>query len=328
MQSFGIAGSGVYVPRTRVRSDQLDERAGRAPGDTEERMAIRTRGFAGEDEPSSLMAAEAANAALAEAGWQASDIDVLIAGCSVMEQPIPGTAVMVQRRLGLGKSGLPAFDVNATCLSGYLALDMAWMGLALGRWRRALVVTADVASAALDFSDPEASLIFGDGAAALAVAAEGAHRLLARRFESFGDHADLCRLEAGGTRLSPHRDLDHFLAASHFRMDGPALFRATARHFPGFLDRLLADAGVDRTQIDLVVPHQASAPALQHLQAVLGCGPERMVDIFAEHGNQVATSLFHALHVAIADGRLQPGMRVLLVGSSAGISLAGAVIEW
>lgn len=328
MQLFGIAGSGVYVPRTRIRSDQLDERAGRAPGDTEQRMAIRARAFADEDETSSSMAAHAAGAALAEAGWQAEEVDVLIAGCSVMEQPIPGTAVMVQRRLGLGRSGLPAFDVNATCLSGFLALDMAWMGLALGRWRRALIVTADIASAALDFSDSEASLIFGDGAAALAVSAEGRHHLLARRFESFGDHADLCRLEAGGTRLSPHRDLDRFLAASHFRMDGPALFRATARHFPGFLDRLLDDAGVDRTQIDLVVPHQASAPALQHLEAVLGCGPERMVDIFAEHGNQVATSLFHALHVAMAQGRLEPGMKVLLVGSSAGISLAGAVIEW
>jgi 3-oxoacyl-[acyl-carrier-protein] synthase-3 len=328
VQSFGIAGSGVYVPRTRIRSDQLDERAGRAPGDTEERMAIRARAFADEDETSSLMAAEAAGVALTEAGWQASDIDVLIAGCSVMEQPIPGTAVMVQRRLGLGKSGIPAFDVNATCLSGFLALDMVWMGLALGRWRRALIVTADVASAALDFSDPEASLIFGDGAAALAVSAEGGHRLRARRFESFGDHADLCRLEAGGTRLSPHCDLDSFLAASHFRMDGPALFRATARHFPGFLDRLLADANLDRAEIDLVVPHQASAPALQHLQAVLGCGPERMIDIFAEHGNQVATSLFHAFHVAITDARLKQGMKVLLVGSSAGISLAGAVIEW
>ncbi len=328
MQSFGIAGSGVYVPRTRILSDELDARAGRAAGETEDRMAIRSRAFADEDETSSFMAAHAAGAALAKAGWRVSDVDVLIAGCSVMEQPIPGTALLVQRRLGLGKSGIPAFDVNATCLSGFLALDMAWMGLALGRWRRALIVTADVASAALDLADPEASLIFGDGAAALAVSAEGDHRLRARRFESFGDHADLCRLEAGGTRLSPHRDLDRFLAASHFRMDGPALFRATARHFPGFLDRLLADAGIDRAQIDLVIPHQASAPALQHLQAVLGCAPEKMVDIFADHGNQVATSLFHALHVANTDGRLRPGMTVLLVGSSAGISLAGAVLEW
>lgn len=328
MQSFGMAGSGVYVPRTRIHSDQLDREAGRAPGETETRMAIRTRAFASEDEPSSLMAAAAAEAALAHADWAAADVDVLIAGCSVMEQPIPGTALLVQRRIGLGRSGIPAFDVNATCLSGFLALDTAWMGMAAARWRRALVVTADVASAALDFSDPEASLIFGDGAAALAVSAEGHHQLLARRFESFGDHADLCRLEAGGTRLSPHTDLDRFLAASHFRMDGPALFRATARYFPGFLDRLLADAGIDRAQIDLVVPHQASAPALRHLEAVIGCGPERMIDIFADHGNQVATSLFHALHVAVAEERLVPGMTALLIGSSAGISLAGAVVRW
>ena len=106
------------------------------------------------------------------------------------------------------------------------------------------------------------------------------------------------------------------------------MFRATARYFRGFLESLLADAGIARSDIDLVVPHQASAPALQHLETELGCGRERMVDIFADHGNQVATSLLHALHIALADGRIKPGMTVLVIGSAAGISLGGMVVRW
>lgn len=328
MQSFGLAGSGVYVPAAQVHSDELDARAARPAGTAAAAYAIHTRAHAAKSETSSLMAASAAQRALDQAGWRAADIDVVIGGCSVMEQPIPGTALLVQRRLGIGRSGIAAFDVNATCLSGFLAIDMALMGMEIGRWRRALVFTADIASRALDFADPEASVIFGDGAAAVALATDGTQRVLAQRFESYGDYADLCRLEAGGTRLDPHDDLEGFLAASRFQMAGPALFRATARYFPGFIDALLAKAGIVRSDIDLVVPHQASAPALRHLEAELGCGRDRVVDIFADHGNQVATSLLHALHIALAEGRIKPGMTVLLVGSAAGISLGGMVIRW
>lgn len=274
-----------------------------------------------------MMAAAAAVDALSAAAWSPASLDVLIGGCSVMEQPIPGTAIMVQRRLGVGGAGATAFDVNATCLSGLLAFDLATTGVAAGRWRRALVVTADVPSAAVDQADVTLGPIFGDGAAALLIGA-GPSRVLASRFESYGDHTDLCRLDAGGTRLDPRADPAAFLAAARFRMEGPALYRTTARLFPGFLERLLDAAAVTKDAIDLVVPHQASAAALHHLRRVMGGAPERVIDIFPNHGNQVATSLPHALHIAATGGRLRPGATVLLVGSAAGITLGGMVIRW
>ncbi|UVO50006.1 hypothetical protein M0208_05535 [Sphingomonas sp. SUN019] len=305
MTGFALAGSGNYRPKT-VRNG---------------------RPIAGANETTSAMATAAAEQALTGAGWRAADLDVLIGACSVMEQPIPGTAILVQRRLGIGASGVAAFDVNATCLSGLLALDLAVTGIAAGKWRRALIVTADMPSAAVDPADLALGPIFGDGAAALAVEA-GDHRVLASRFESYGDHADLCRLDAGGTRVDPRGDHDEFLAATRFRMDGPALYRKTARLFPAFLDRLLGAAGVRADEIDLIVPHQASAPAIDHLSHVLGGDRDRIVDIFGEHGNQVATSLPHALHVAATTGRLTPGSTVLLVGSAAGITLGGILVRW
>jgi len=324
-----IQGSGAVQPLQRVASEAIDARIGKPAGWTVANFAIRSRGVASGDETSSSFGASAAQLALDAAGWRPSDLDVIVAACGVMEQPIPGTACLIQRRLGLGGSGIPAFDINATCLSFLTALDTVAMGLATGRWRRALVVSADIASAALDFDDPEASVIFGDGAAAVAVEAiAGPSGLLGYRLETYGDGAELCQLEAGGTRLRPHDDLSGFLARSRFRMDGPGVFKATARRFPAFLERLLEGCRLTLDDIDVVVPHQASAAALEHLRRSLSGAGERVVDIFADHGNQIAASMPSALCAAIADGRLKRGDKALLVGTAAGVSLGGAVIRY
>jgi 3-oxoacyl-[acyl-carrier-protein] synthase-3 len=325
---FRLAGSGIALPRTPVPSTDIDLRIGVEPGWTEANFAIATRYYAQQDETSSMLGAQAGIAALADAGWDATELDVVIAACGVMEQPIPGTAPLIQRRLGIGGSGITAFDVNATCLSFIVAFETLLMGMAVGKWRRGLIVSADIASAALDFTSPEASVIFGDGAAAVAVEAAGPSLLLAARLSTFGDGADLCRLEAGGTRLRPHDDLEGFLAASRFRMDGPALFSATARRFPPFLKRLLGEAGVATEAIDTIIPHQASAAALEHLKRAVNDGHARTVDIFRDHGNQIAAGMPHALHVARGTGRTAPDTYSLLIGTSAGVSLGGAVIRW
>lgn len=324
---FRLAGAGTYEPANLVTSDALDSRHGRAPGTTL-KLGIRERRYALPHETSSFMAAEAARRAALESGWELGQIDALIGACGVMEQPIPGTAPLVQRRLGLGESGIPAFDVNATCLSFLPALDHAVAGMAMKGWRRVMIFAADIASAALDHGDLEASAIFGDGAAAIALEAGGPSRILASRLETYGDHSDLCRLEAGGTRLRPHEDLPGFLDGSRFRMEGVALFKVTARRFPPFMARLFADAGLEPDDIGTIIPHQASAPALAHLGRALGGDQGRIVDTFATLGNRIASSLPHALAVARLENRLVPGSTSLLVGSSAGVSLGGTIIRW
>lgn len=325
---FRLAGSGIALPRTAIASTEIDARIGRDAGWTEANFQIANRYWAREDETSSSLGAAAGLAALDAAHWNAADIDVLVSACGVMEQPIPGNAALLQRRLGIGASGIAAFDVNATCLSFLVALDALLMGMAVGKWRRGLIVSVDLASAALDFAVPEASAIFGDGAAAVAIEAGGPSHMLACRLATYGDHSTLCRLESGGTRMRPDDDLDAFLAAAKFRMDGPALFAATAKRFPRFLRDLLSDSGVPLDTIDTIIPHQASAAALEHLKrSVLG-GHAKTLDIFREHGNQIAASMPHALHVARERGLTAPDSHSLLIGSSAGVSLGGAVIRW
>lgn len=326
-RTFRIAGTGIALPEAIVSSEQIDAKANRPAGWTRQQFGIGERRFAGLHEPASALGAAAVRAACADAGIGVDALDAVIGASAVMEQPIPGLAPLIQARLGLGDSGLPAFDVNASCLSFLVALDLAVMAIGAGRWRRVAIVSAEIASAGLDFADPEASAIFGDGASAAVVEGGGDSEILASSFATFGDGKDLCRLEAGGSRVRQD-DMDAFRRASFFRMNGPALFKFTARRFEPFLDRLLSDAGLGRDGVDSIVPHQASATALKHLARQVPDGEAKMIDIFARFGNQIAASLPHALHVASKRGVLREGTVSLLVGSAAGVSLGGAAIRW
>lgn len=322
---FTILGTGSYLPRERLDSEAVDARMGWAPGECAARYGIAARHVAAADETTSYMAARAAERALDMAGLRPADLDLILGACGVMEQPIPSTAVLVQDRLGLGASGVPAYDVNATCLSFLQALDLAALKIAAGEARRVLVFSSDIASVGLDWTRPEAAAIFGDGAAAVVVEA-GDGALLARGFETYAEGRGACVLAAGGTRVNPARGIAG--GDDRFRMDGAQAFRVASRRLPGFLGRLLARAGVERGAIDCVLPHQASAHALRHAARALGLGRDRVVDIFARTGNQIAASIPTTLDHAVRSGRLRRGRTALLLGTSAGISLGGAVVRF
>ena len=328
MIHFTIAGRGVYRPRTQMSSTVLDARFGRPDGSMEAEFGIASRGVAAPDETTSMMAAQAARIALDAAGWAEGQFDALIGGCGVMEQPIPSTAILVQQALGLGRSGIPAFDVNQTCLSFMAALDVAAMGIALGRWKRVLVFSSDIASAGLDPTNAKVSAIFGDGAAAVAIeASEGPAGLLASGFESYGDGAHLATLRAGGTRLRVEEGYDALVEGARFHMDAFGIFKAAAKRMPSLIDRVLGEAGVTRDDLAAVICHQASAPGLAHLQRMFAPRPERVVNIFSTHGNQIAASLPTALNHALDSGRSGPGDVVLMLGTAAGISTGAMVLR-
>ncbi len=327
MIAFEIVGWGRYSPESQVASTVLDARLGKPEGWVEAEFGIARRGIAGPDETSSMMAAEAGRRALAMAGWEEGAFDVLIGGCGVMEQPIPSTAIMVQHKLGLGRSGIPAFDVNQTCLSFLTALDVAAMGLALGRWRRALIFASDIASAGLDPADPKIQAIFGDGAAAIAVEARpgGASGLLASRFESYGEGHDLAELRAGGTRLRVEEGYEALVAGSRFRMDAFGVFKSAARRLPRLIETVLGEAGVESRDLAAIVCHQASAPGVEHVRRLFAPASDRVVNIFTTTGNQIAASLPTVLAFALDTRRVGKGDAVLMLGTAAGTS-AGAMV--
>lgn len=328
---FKVVGYGSYMPRTARPSTELDIQFGEALGWTEGRFGIHTRSIAARDETSSKMGAEAAREAIEMAGWGDGDFDVLVGACAVMEQPIPGTSVLIQDALGLGKSGIWAFDVNQTCLSFLTGLDIVTMGFAAGRFNRALIVSSDIASAGLDMRDPQTAAIFGDGAAAVCLEKTGDRDgpgLISRCFETYGEGRGLATLRSGGTRIRVEDGFDALVQGSHFHMDAFGIFKAAARRLPRIIDQVLGEAGLTRDTVDVVVCHQASHPGVEHIRRLMGGDPARVVDIFGTHGNQIAASLPMTLVCAYRAGRIKPGAKVLLLGTAAGISAAAMVLRF
>jgi 3-oxoacyl-[acyl-carrier-protein] synthase-3 len=333
--SFNILGTGEYRPETIIPSRSLDEVLKLPVGSVERKSGVKSRRWADYDrETTSFMGAAAARAALMAAGLEPSNVDCVISAGGTMERAIPCTAVLIQRELGLSGSTIPCFDINSTCLSFLTALDTASALLEVGRYNRILIVSSDIPSLGLDADHLESYSIFGDGAAAVVIGKDterGSVEVLASHMETYSAAAEVCNVMAGGTAMHPSKgDIDYqkLVTAFRFSMDGKGAYKVSAEHIEGFVSSLFNGTGLGIGDMDLVVPHQASMLAMHHLRKKLGIAEDRLVDIFADHGNQVAASIPTALHTAITQGRIAPGKRVLMIGTGAGISIAGMVLSF
>ncbi|MCI3922203.1 beta-ketoacyl-ACP synthase III [Paenibacillus sp. TRM 82003] len=327
-----IYGTGTYVPSATITAEEMDRRLGVADGWSLKATQVRVRRFAADGETASFMGAKAAYAALEAAGLSFADVDCLVATCGTKEQPLPSSGALIQRAMGQEESGVPAFDIDTTCLSFVAGLDMMSYLVDAGRYRRVLLVASEVASAGIDWSDKESAALFGDGAAAVVIgSAEPGERsrIVGASFRTYSQGASYSEVRGGGTAMpaSLYRKAD---ASSYlFQMNGPAVFKLAAQLLPGFVDELFAACGGLRmSELRVVVPHQGSAMAMRLMQRRLGISAEQMINITETAGNTVAASIPMALHEAIRSGRLRRGDRALLLGTAAGLTLGGLVLDY
>lgn len=316
-----IASIAAHVPDQIETSAQLAPRLSRDVDWVLATTGVRARRIA--SEPVEALAAHAARSALADG----PPPDLILNASATTRQLIPDTSVFIQEALGL--EGIPSFSIHATCLSFLVALNTAASLVGSQAYRRVLVVSAELGSRARNLKEPLSAALLGDGAGAAVVepTPEGeASELLAWSMSTWPRGADLIQLAGGGTRRHPDDPAtqpdDHFA-----KMDGSRVFKMAYPLVKDLLRRLLDLSGLRLSDIDLVIPHQASGPALQALQR-LGFGPERLVSIIENFGNCIAASIPMALAHAVATGRLRRGDRALLLGTGAGLSVAGAVLRW
>jgi 3-oxoacyl-[acyl-carrier-protein] synthase-3 len=329
-RSIRICGTGVAVPKQVLTSDEVDRRLGLPVGTVFKRYGVRSR-HRTVHESAAVLAARACEAALAQADLSWRDIDCLVAASATMDQALPYNAALILATLGAQANRIAAFDVGASCLSFLVALDTLSYLVDNGRYRNVMIVSADIATFSLDWSTLGESAIFGDGAAAAVIrkSAEGEpSTIVASRMETYPEGADYCYIKAGGSRYHPRRLSGSIDPLSLFHMDGPRLFRTVSRELPRFVSQLMSDAGLTLEQLRLVVPHQASRLALDHLAKRMHIEADRVVDIFADSGNQVAASLPSALHHGIASGRLERGDPIMLIGTGAGLTIGGMVMVY
>ncbi len=243
-------------------------------------------------------------------------------------QAVPDTSVFIARELGW--SGVPAYSIHATCLSFLVAVRHAAALIETGAHRRVAVVSAEVASLGRNFDEPESAALLGDGAGAAILEAapkDSTSRLRAWVMRTYPEGAELTQIRGAGQHCHPLRS-DAQASDFKFTMSGPAVYKLARTHLGGLLDEAYTRAGLrGPDDIDLVIPHQASALGLASLRR-LGFASEKVVNILAEYGNCIAASVPMALAHAHAEGRIQRGDQVLLLGTGAGLSMAAAILTW
>lgn len=322
--ALDITGIGKALPRQAVQSMQLDHKLGVPKGTIEKLTGLQTRYFLADDETADILIQQAATQALHHANISIDDIDCIINASATMHQALPYNAATTCRLLCPHRT-IASFDINMTCLSALRALDIA--AHLLASYPRILIVSCDIASVGLDWSDLHSAGLFGDGAAAMVVQRPVADAgcVLATRFETHPIGYDFCTIKGGGHRNPPNGYNGSYETICSFQMQGKSLYRLSAEIFPPFLDKVLQAAQLNLDAIDWVVPHQASRAALEHLIKRLKIPVEKCVDIFATHGNQVAASIPTALYHLFNDYPVKNGDTILLAGTSAGLGL-GAMI--
>ncbi len=319
-----IVGTGSCLPPHRVTNAELAARLAEQGLETSDewivsRSGISARHFADTGVMSSDLAVTAAQQALQMAGLVPNDIDLIILATSTPDYlgGFPSTACVVQQKLGITNDGA-ALDVQAVCSGFVYALSVADSFIKSGMHKRALVIGAEVFSRILDFNDRTTCVLFGDGAGAVVLAASDEPGILASRLHADGRHTDILCVPgnvAGGA-----------VAGSAFlTMDGQAVFKLAVSVLEKVAHETLEAAGMQSSQIDWLIPHQANIRIMQGTAKKLGLPPEKMVVTVDQHGNTSAASIPLALDVAMRDGRIKPGQHLMMEGVGGGFTW-GAVL--
>lgn len=324
---FSIKGTGRATGSRMILSRDMDHKYGSPSRPLASKVGIISRHYIDEDEDQVSLGLRAAKGALREAGIGIEDIDLLISACAVPYQPIPSLSTLFARDLGASDGSLAAIDVNTTCLSFISAFQVATAFIAAGSYQRILIISSEVASRGLPWEhDPETACLFADGAAAC-ILEPGQSEILASRFATYPTGWSACQLASGGTRHRLTEDDELFRRGALFSMNGPALFKLTAAHFPQFFQSLADEACIHPKDLDLVIPHQASPHALKLMTRKLHLPVDRVVDIIDVTGNQIAASIPFCLDYARQTGRLSQNQTIALIGTSAGVSFGGLILR-
>ena len=316
-----ITGTGSYLPPRRLsNADLAAELAARGVETSDEwiveRTGISARHFAAPEVCSSDLALEAARNALQAAGLQAKDIDLIIVATSTPDMVFPSAACILQHKLGI--AGCPAFDLQAVCSGFVYALTVADAMIKTGSATKALVIGAEVFSRILDFSDRTTCVLFGDGAGAVVLEASDTPGILATDLHADGKHVGILCVPgtvAGGKVLG-----DPLL-----KMDGQAVFKLAVGVLEEAARATLAKAGLQDSDIDWLIPHQANIRILHSTAKKLKLPLDKLIVTVDQHGNTSAASIPLALDVAVRSGKIKKGDTLMLEGVGGGFTW-GAVL--
>lgn len=321
-----ILGTGRYTPERVVSNTELERIVETSDAWIAERTGIRRRHIAADNEVTSDMAAAAARNALAAAGLNVADLDMIIVGTISGDTPLPACAVHVQQKLGADE--IPSFDISAACAGFVYGLTIADQFIATGAASCVLVVGVELLSRILNWQDRTTCVLFGDGAGAVVLgpAKDDGRGILSTRIFTDGSLAGALHIPAGGSAEPVTQDgIEKKRNKVH--MVGQEVFKVAIKNLTSASTLALKAAGLTSKELDWVVAHQANLRIITQVSERLGFPLDKFVLNIEEYGNTSSASIPIALDEAVRDGRIRPGQNVLLCALGAGISWGSAIVR-
>ena len=321
-----ITGLGWHVPERVLTNDELAAMVDTSDEWIRERTGIRERRIAAPEEAMTDIALPAARQALAHAGADAADLDLVVVATVTPDKMFPTTSALMADALGAPRAA--AYDLLAGCTGFMYALAQGYGMVAAGLADKALVVGGDVLSKIVNWKDRSTCVLFGDGAGAVLLERVGdGGGFFGFELGADGGGGIHLQLPAGGSRLPTSAET--VAAGEHFvQMNGPEVYRFATRVLVSSAQAVLAEVGMTMDDVDVYVPHQANVRIIDHASRLLGVPKERVVVNVDRYGNTSSGSIPLALADAAADGRLRPGQVVLMTGMGAGLTWGSALMEW
>ena len=317
-----IAGTGRYLPERIMTNADLEKMVDTSDEWIRTRTGVERRHIAEEDQTTSDLCVGAAERAMADAGVTADDIDLIVIGTTSPDLVFPNIATLVQERLGI--HGCPAFSIEAACTGFIYALSTADKHIRLGEAKCALVIGAEIISKLVDWTDRTTCVLFGDGAGAVIVKPAEEPGIISCHLGADGQYRDLRYYPVG-----PSKDLAKAgLGDSKIIMSGNEVFKVAVKTLGSVAEKALTANGVDKSDLDWLVPHQANLRIIQATAKRLGLPMEKVILTVQDHGNTSAASVPMAFDVGVRDGRIQRGQLILMEAFGGGFTWGSVLMRY
>jgi 3-oxoacyl-[acyl-carrier-protein] synthase III len=316
-----VLGTGSYLPETVRTNDDISRMVDTTDSWIYERTGIKSRRIAGDAETASSMAEIAARQALDMAAIAADEIDLIVVATGTPDRVYPSTACLLQQRLGIRHC--VGFDIQAACSGSIFALSIADQYIKTGFAKKVLVVGAEVCSRIVDWTDRSTCILFGDGAGAVVLGLSDSPGIVATHIQSDGGYEELLYLpnpQVASTALQGE--------AAFIQMRGNEVFKVAVNTLGRIVDETLEANGLQQTDIDWLVPHQANTRIIAATAKKLGMSMEQVILTLENQGNTSSASVLLAFDAGVRDGRIQRGQTVLMEAFGAGFTWGSALLKF
>lgn len=319
-----ITGTGSYLPEKVVSNKDLETMVDTSDQWIRERTGIIKRHIAEDHQTTVDLAEQASRRALEAAGKRPEDVDLIVLATTTADKVFPGTACLLQQRLGV--HGCAAFDIQAVCTGFVYAIGVAEKFVMTGASKCALVVGAETFSRIIDWSDRDTCVLFGDGAGAVVLEASDEPGILSSHLHADGAYENLLHVPGGVSRGFEFEDVEgdpHFV-----KMKGNEVFKMAVNTLGRIVDETLQANDMKKSDVDWLVPHQANIRIINATARKLNMSMDNVVVTVDQHGNTSAASVPLALDTAVRDGRIKRGEVVLLEAFGGGFTWGSVLLRY